>query len=362
MKIVFVAGGTGGHVYPAISLANFLKRNYTDIDIMFIGHPEKLEAKEVVKNGFEFKGIYTKGFVGSVKDKLLALRLFLAGINEAKGYLKEYNPDIVIGFGGYISAPVVFAASLLKIKTIIHEQNSDVGLANKFLARFVDKIVVCFPSALEQLPKKKTYLFGNPRATDMLDLTKNSSVESRYSLEKDKKLILITMGSLGSKTVNDKMISMLDDLEKRNYQTIFVTGKKNYQDVIEKVNKKYHNIQIVDYVNTLELYPYVDLLICRSGASTISEISALGLCSIMIPSPYVTNNHQVYNANTLVLKNGALMIEEKNLEKDLLLSYIDRVLNDSCEYEQICENAKKAGFPRASYDIAQLMFDLLKEK
>ena len=334
MKIAMVAGGSGGHIYPALSLAEELKNKGHQIS--FIGSNDRMEKDVIPEKGFDYIGfdIYTTrgGLFQKIKSGISLLR----GYDRAKRVLKGY--DLVIGFGNYISVPIILAAHKLGIKTIIHEQNSYVGRANRILDEKVDLIISSYEEDLKQFKNPNNVLLGNPQSSKALKAKKNPQVISDLGLDPNKKTIVIFMGSLGSSTVNKVLLEYFK-LTKGDYQIIYATGKNNYDEAINSNDKDYIKIyQQIDGVNVMK---NCDLLISRAGATTLAEVAAIGIPSILIPSPFVPNNHQYHNAMSFVNKNAALIIEEKDLKANILNDLVDSIINDGDKLKMISENVKK---------------------
>lgn len=358
MKVIVAAGGTGGHLYPALALVEYIKKQQPDSQFLFIGTKDRLESQVVPQLGYDYVGLNVKGLVGNPIKKALSAMLFVKSIATAKKVIKEFNPDIVIGFGGYPSASALQAAFGLKIKTLIHEQNSIIGLTNKILIKKVDKIVCCYQKAYNDFPKDKTLLLGNPRASVITHEVPHE-IHEKYKLDKNKKLVTIVMGSLGSKSVNDTMIDAMDKFIGKNYQVLYVTGKPYYEAMKNYENE---NVKIVPYIDDMPSVMHAtDLIVSRAGASTLSELTALGVPAILIPSPYVAANHQEYNALELVNANAAKMILEADLQVDRLISTIDSVIEDEAMLNVLKENAKKLGKPNACQDMYRVIIEMLGE-
>lgn len=357
MKICLVTGGTGGHIYPAIALADKFKHLYSNCEILFIGNDDRMEASIIPNCGYRFQSLHTSGLVGNIFQKGKAIGQMFSARNKAKTYLKAFSPDIVIGFGGYVSAPVMMAATSLSIPTMIHEQNSIVGKSNQLVMKKVDAIITCYEKCEEIFPKEKIHLLGNPRAT----IAKEAKLDMDYylslGLDPKKKTILIMMGSLGSSSVNELMKSALKDMDP-SLQFLYVCGKDNADDL--HMFDEQEDIHVVDYVDTLKIYKKIDGMICRAGATTLAELTALGIPSILIPSPYVANNHQFYNASQLVNCHAAYMIEEKDLNaKNLHRSIEDLFMNEE-EMQKVSKQASRLGKPNAAYDIISLCETFVK--
>ena len=339
MKVIISAGGTGGHIYPALAIANKIKEKDKNSEILYIGTSNRMEKDIVPKAGYKFIGINVDGFHRKISLKnIRSAFLFLNGINKCKKIIKKFKPDIVIGVGGYVSAPVVYSAHKLGVKCCIHEQNSSFGITNKFASSFVDKIFVSFKSTINKVEDSSKVIYtGNPCGENAI--LSNSANKEDYGLTPSKKLVLIVMGSLGSKTISEKMMRILTLFNNKDYEVMYVTGK-NYYESFKK--KKYtNNIKIVPYIdNMVCLLKKTDVLVTRAGASTLSEISSLNIPSILIPSPYVTENHQFKNAMDLVSSDAALMLEEKDLEGDELLRLVEKLLNDKLYVNRLKKNLK----------------------
>ncbi len=355
LKIVIATGGTGGHIYPALALADQAKKRYKHVDILFIGNNDRMEKDIIPANGYAFYGLKASGLSGSLVAKAKAVWQMVLAQKEAKRILAEFCPDIVIGFGGYVSAPVLLAAKSLHIKTMIHEQNSIVGKSNQVLVNKVDGIVICYEKCFETLPKEKTRLLGNPRATLAIETPFDEAYFKSLQLDDSKPIVLIVMGSLGSSTINEIMVEALKGIEDVTF--LYVTGKKDYEKVKNQFQQT--NVHVVDYVNQLAILKRIDLIVCRAGATTAAEICALGVPSILIPSPYVANNHQFYNASVLVDHNCADMIEEKDLNKDVLYDKINMIVHDKQSLATRKQNALAISYPNASETILDFVDEIV---
>ena len=359
MRVVISAGGTGGHIYPALAIINKIKEEEPNSEFLYIGTDNRMEKDLIPSFNINYVPLHVTGFKRSLSlDNFKTLSNFLNARKKCKKVIKEFNPDIVIGCGGYVTAPVIWASHKLKIKTFIHEQNSVVGLANKYLSHYVDKIGVSFESTINCFPKNKAVLTGNPCSEKALKIKPANKKD--YGLSKDKKLVLIVMGSLGSKTVNDKIYNSLEKFSDKNYEVLFVTGNSYYEKIKNK--KKIKNVKILPFIYELpSVMKITDLMISRAGASTMSEIMVLDLPTIFIPSPYVTNNHQYKNAMDLVDKKAALILEEENLDMDKLISMIDNVLDNKKEYKLIKDNLSSLGIKDSSGRIYSVLKEIIKD-
>ena len=337
MKVIISAGGTGGHIYPALAIINKIKEKEPNSQFLYIGTHNRMEKDIIPKQGIPFKQIEIYGFNRKkITKNFKSLKCLYNSYKECKNIIQEFKPDIVIGVGGYVTAPVILAAHKLKIKTFIHEQNSVAGASNKFLSKYADLIGVSFKSSIQEFPKNKTVFTGNPcseNATKVLPATK-----SEFNLSENKKLVLFVMGSLGSSKMNEFLIKTMKLFQNKNYEVLFVTGKNAYDETIKMPN----NVKMVPYIdNMTRIMKKTDLIVSRAGASTLSEIIALNLPSILIPSPYVPNNHQYKNALDLINNNACILLEEKDLKGDILVRTIDNILNDSTKINEMKNNLNK---------------------
>lgn len=357
MRVIISAGGTGGHIYPALAIINKIKEEEKDSEILYIGTTDRMEKDLIPSLGYRYEALEVKGLKRKLSfDNIKTITCFLSAIKRSKEIIKEFDPDIVIGCGGYVTAPVIYAAKKLGKKTFIHEQNSVIGLANKFLARYTDKIGVSFESTIKEFPKDKAILTGNPCSEKALSI--KGTTKEKIGVDKDKKLVLIVMGSLGSKSINDKIFSFIDKFRNKNYSVIIVTGNSYYDKVKDK--RVPDNVKIVPFIYEMpSVMKITDLMVTRAGASTMSEITALEVPAIFIPSPYVVNNHQYKNAIDLVSQNAGIMLEEKDMTDRSLIQLIDNTLNDNDKLKEIKTNLKKIGIKDSSTRIYNILKDLI---
>lgn len=339
MRVIISAGGTGGHIYPALAIINKIKEKEPKSEFLYIGTHNRMEKDIVPKEGIPFKQIEIYGFNRKqLLKNFKTLNCFYKAYKECKKIMKEFKPDIVIGVGGYVTAPVIYAAHKLKIKTFIHEQNSVAGVSNRFLSRYVDVIGVSFKSSISSFPKEKVLFTGNPCSENAIK-TKSIS-KKEFALAQNKKLVLFVMGSLGSSKINDFLVDTMENFRNKDYEVLFVTGKSMYESIIK--NKFPSNVKVVPYINNLVgIMKNTDLIVSRAGASTLSEIIALNLPSILIPSPYVPNNHQYKNALDLINNQAGVLIEEADLKGTILVDTIDTLLSDNIKLEMIKKNLDK---------------------
>ncbi|MFV8827057.1 undecaprenyldiphospho-muramoylpentapeptide beta-N-acetylglucosaminyltransferase [Alkalihalobacterium sp. APHAB7] len=365
MRVVVSGGGTGGHIYPALSLIQEIKQQYEFAEILYIGTENGLESELVTREEIPFKTIKITGFRRKISfDNVKTIYRFLKGTSDSKKMIREFKPDVVVGTGGYVCGPVVFAASQLNIPTVIHEQNSVPGLTNKFLSRYVDKIVLSFPESKTFFPESKTVYLGNPRASEVISTNAERGRQS-VGLKDGKKSVLIVGGSRGARPINDAFLEVLPDMKNFDYQFLYVTGQVHYEKVMEEVKAKGNpdNVIIKPFIHNMpEVLAGVDLIVARAGATTLAEITALGLPSILIPSPYVTNNHQEKNARSLSVKGAAIVRLEKEMSGKVLLEDIDTIFKKDGKWEEMHNAALSLGMPKAATHFVDLLAELTKNK
>ncbi len=346
MRVIISAGGTGGHIYPALAILDKIKDMEPNSEFLYIGTHNRMECDIVPEKGIPFKTIEVYGLDRKhLTNNVKTIKCFFKAYKECKKIIKEFKPDIVIGVGGYVTAPLLYAAHRLKIKTYIHEQNSVPGASNKFLSRFVDGIGVSFKGSLECFPRKKTTYTGNPCSESALKA--EPILKTELGLSSNKKLVLFVMGSLGAYKVNEYLTSIMPKFKGKDYEVLFVTGKNSYEYVIK--HEFPSNVKVVEYVNGLtRVMKRCDLIVSRAGASTLSEIISLGLPSILIPSPYVPNNHQYKNALDLVNREAAILVEEKDLKGDIIVEKIDMLINDDIYLREMKKKLKELSVPNSA--------------
>lgn len=355
MRVVVSAGGTGGHIYPALAIIEKIKAQEPNSEFLYIGTHNRMEKDIVPNRGIPFKSIEMYGFnKKNLLKNFKTVKCIFKGFKDCKKMIKEFNPDVVIGVGGYVTVPVIISAKKLGYKTFIHEQNSIPGKANRYLSKYCDLIGVSFKSSMEYLPKEKTILTGNPCSEHAIEVP--AATKTELGLSSNKKLVLITMGSLGSKTVNEVIVKTMDKFKNKNYEVLYITGKAIY-DKVKDINLP-KNVKILPfYENLVKIMKRADLMITRAGASTLSELIALEVPSILIPSPFVANNHQYINALDLIDNDAALMIEEKDLTPDTLIDKIDEIIEDSVKLKVMKNNLDKLKVT----DSSLLIYNKLRE-
>ena len=345
MKIAIVAGGTGGHVYPALTLAEELQ-NRGD-EILFIGSSTRMEKDLVPERGFKYIGLDVDIFSGNVLNKLKSLFTINKAKRKCMSILKGY--DMAVGFGNYISVPVLLAAKKLGLKTVIHEQNSFAGKANRMLDRKVNLVIGSYPENKKQFRNRHTLILGNPQSSKAMAVEKDPKLIKKFGLDPKKKTVVIFMGSLGSQTIN-KVVLDYFKLTDGSYQIIYATGKQNYENVLKNVDEKDY-IKCFETIDGANVMKNSTLLVCRAGATTLAEITAMGMPAILIPSPYVPNNHQYYNAKSLSDRDAAILIEEKDLTPDKLNKEISDIINNESKLKSLGNHALALGNPKVLEDM-----------
>ncbi len=360
MRLLISGGGTGGHIYPALALIEALKKQQPDAAVLYVGTQRGLESKIVPDAGISFKTIRIQGFKRSLSlENFKTIYLFLKSVQDSKKIIRQFKPDVVVGTGGYVCGSVVYAAAKLKIPTFIHEQNSVSGVTNKFLSHFVDKIGICFPEVKQDFPEPKVVFTGNPRASQVSGIKPNKTL-IKYGLRSDRPTLLIFGGSRGAEKINQTALASAQMFKGSKYQVLFVTGRVHYDKLMQQPAAKQvpNNFVIQPYIPDMpQILPEVAVIVGRAGATSLAEITALGIPSILIPSPYVTNDHQTKNALSLVQQNAAELIKEPDLDPDKLFKQADKLMSDPELRAKMAGNAKKAGVP----DAAKQVLNVLKE-
>jgi UDP-N-acetylglucosamine--N-acetylmuramyl-(pentapeptide) pyrophosphoryl-undecaprenol N-acetylglucosamine transferase len=358
MRVLIAAGGTGGHIYPAIAVANELKRRDASTQIKFVGTERGLEKRLVPENGFEISfiesaGLKNVGMVGQIKGLLILPKSCLA----ARRLIKEFKPDVVVGVGGYVTGPVLLMASLMKVPTLIMDSNALPGFTNRQLARFVDKAALTFEESLKFFPKGKGVVIGNPVRREFFDIKQKMREDARFCL-------LIFGGSQGARAINQATVAALPFLEKYR-ERLFIThqtGELDFETVSEGYAKaNWSNAEIKRYISDMvSAFAATDLIVCRAGATTCAEISAAGKAAIMIPLPTAADDHQRKNAEALQNANAARMILQKDLSGEALAKEISALIENPSRVSEMETNAKKLGKKDAANAVADLIKELKK--
>ncbi|MBS4025147.1 MAG: undecaprenyldiphospho-muramoylpentapeptide beta-N-acetylglucosaminyltransferase [Clostridia bacterium] len=363
MKVIVSGGGTGGHIYPAISIAEEIKMNIDNVEILYIGTKDSLEDTLVSGTDYIFKSIHVKGMPRKLNKKsFIAIKELFLGLSESKKIIREFKPDIVIGTGGYVSGPVVFSATRLKIPTVIHEQNAFPGITNKILSRYVDKVLITFEDSRKYFKKKdNVILTGNPLRSQILNIDKESAYDD-LNISRDKPFIVSFGGSGGQMSLNNAVLKNLPGFLKDGYQLYHITGKTNYDSFMEALNSEgiqlKENIKIFPYFNEMpKALSIADLVITSGGAITLAEISVIGIPSILIPKAYTAENHQEYNARSFMDYGAAIMILEKELEEIDFFNVVKDLVEDKDKLTHMTMKAKELGKANAN----QIIFEEIRK-
>jgi UDP-N-acetylglucosamine--N-acetylmuramyl-(pentapeptide) pyrophosphoryl-undecaprenol N-acetylglucosamine transferase len=366
LKILIAGGGTAGHINPGIAIAKYIKFKNPEAEIMFVGTRKGLETKLVPREGFDLKVITVRGFRRKLSaDTFVAVKELFQGILEARRIIKDYKPDVVIGTGGYVCGPVVFNASRMKIPTLIHEQNAFPGITNRILSRFTDAVAISFKESKQFFKAAKTLvLTGNPVRSEMLQTERNDA-RKKLGIPLEQSVVVVVGGSRGAEKINESVVDMsLKYLGNDDCRIIFATGEVQHKKIMDKLgDKKPSSVEVTPYIyNMAEVLAAADLVICRAGAITTSELTVMGIPSILIPSPYVTANHQEHNARALEEQGASVVILEKDLNGNILYNQMRSLLKDKEQLAKMSRSAKKIGIPNASEKIYSIMKEILQNK
>lgn len=364
IKVIISGGGTGGHIFPAIAIANALKNKAADIDILFVGAVGRMEMEKVPKAGYRIIGLKIAGFQRKLTLKNLSFPFkLICSLIKARKILNDFMPDVVVGVGGYASGPLLRAATGKGIPSLIQEQNSFPGVTNKLLAAKVNKICVAYDNLEKFFPKEKIYFTGNPIRQDVINISdKRPAALKHFGLSADKLTLLVVGGSLGSRTINESISDSLTLIADNNLQLVWQTGKQ-YIETAKKHVANYENkgIKAFDFINEMDLaYAAADIVVSRAGAIAISELCAVKKPVILVPSPNVAEDHQTKNAMALVNKNAAIMVKDIDAGKLLGKSIIDLYNNKNLQQELI-KNIAELAVTDASDRIAEEVLSLVKK-
>lgn len=357
MKIIVSAGGTGGHIYPALAIIKKFQEKDKTVECVFIGTHNRMEKDIVPKMGIKYEELEIYGFSKTkIFRDIKNIFLVKKAENKCLDLMKEFKPDVVIGVGGYVTYPVIKAAKKLGIKCFIHEQNSIPGKSNIWLSKLVDIVGISFKNSKTYFEGAKKIIYtGNPCGDNALTVPKIT--KTSLGLKKNKRLIIIVAGSLGSSTFNEKFKAFLKLVDEEDYQILYITGKSHYDDFV-KDEQFPANVKVVPFMDNLAgVMKDADLIITRAGASTISEILSLKIPSILIPSPYVANNHQYYNAIDLVNLGVSELIEEKNLSVEVIQITLNELMNNNEKYDSFVKNLNKLSTKESS----EIIYDEIRK-
>ncbi|WP_426486292.1 undecaprenyldiphospho-muramoylpentapeptide beta-N-acetylglucosaminyltransferase [Flavobacterium sp. 2] len=358
-KFILSGGGTGGHIYPAIAIANELKLQFPDAEFLFVGAKDKMEMQKVPQAGYEIKGLWIAGLQRKLTLQNMMFPLKLASsLLESRRIIKKFKPNVVIGTGGFASGPLLQAAGGAGIPTVIQEQNSFPGITNKLLSKKANAICVAYQNLERFFPKEKIVLTGNPVRQDLIDIeSKRDEAIAFYGLDPNKKTLLVLGGSLGARRINQLIEKELQNFLSQDVQVIWQCGKLYFEDY-----KKYNqpNVKVVDFIERMDfVYAAADVIISRAGASSVSELCIVGKPVIFIPSPNVAEDHQTKNAQAIVDSKGAILLKESELDNEFSIVF-EALLKDEGKQKQLSSNIKKLAMPKATQDIVAEIVKLIK--
>jgi len=353
-KVVISGGGTGGHIFPAIAIANEIKNKYPNVEILFVGAKGKMEMEKVPQAGYNIVGLPISGFQRkfAFSNFILPFKLIYSLI-KAFFLLKKFKPDVVIGVGGYASGPILRVASFASIPTMVQEQNSFPGKTNRILSKVVNKICVAYDGLDKFFPKEKIVFTGNPIRNEMVSIEgKREEAITFFGLDPNKKTILMIGGSLGARTLNESITNALNLIHDNHVQVLWQCGKFYYPQYKEQTNEfTNHGVYLNEFIFKMDLaYACADLIISRAGAISVSELTLIGKPVILVPSPNVSDDHQTKNALSLVNKNAAIIIKDDNAKNSLFAKAIE-LLSDQDETSRLASNCLSLGIPNAAERI-----------
>jgi UDP-N-acetylglucosamine--N-acetylmuramyl-(pentapeptide) pyrophosphoryl-undecaprenol N-acetylglucosamine transferase len=358
-RFILSGGGTGGHIYPAIAIANELKSRFPDAEFLFVGANDKMEMQKVPQAGYKIKGLWIAGLQRRLTfDNTLFPIKLITSLFKSRTIIRQFKPDVVIGTGGFASGPLLQVAAIAGIPTVIQEQNSYPGITNKLLSKKAKKICVAYENLERFFPKEKLILTGNPVRQDLIDIdSKRAEAIQYFKLDPNKKTLLVLGGSLGARRLNQLIEKELPKILSQNVQVIWQCGKLYLEDY-----KKYAaaHVQVSAFIERMDLvYAAADIIISRAGASSVSELCIVGKPVIFIPSPNVAEDHQTKNAQSIVDRKGAILLKETELGSEFSLVF-EALLKDKGKQNQLRENIKQLAMPEATRKIVDEIVKLIK--
>lgn len=356
MRVVLAGGGTGGHLYPALSIARGIKERYSTAEILFVGTNRGLEARVVPQEGFRFTPINVQGLErGRPWRAVVTLAKALQGFMESRSILKDFSPDLVIGTGGYVCAPVLYTAHRLNIPTIIHEQNAFPGLTNRWLSRFVDLVLITFEESRVRFPRARRIVITGLPVRPAILAAKRIDAAQRWGFDPAELTLLVVGGSQGARSINRAMVPVIAwFFRRRGIQIIHVAGPAGYDEMLESLAaeglnlEENGNIKVVPYLNDMEnALAAADLIVCRAGASTLAEVTVRGIPAVLIPYPFAAENHQEYNARALEKEGAAEVLLDRELNGEVLLNTLQTIILDRVRLKRMSDSSLAAGHPDA---------------
>lgn len=362
-RVIISGGGTGGHIYPAIAIANALQQREPDIQILFVGALGKMEMEKVPRAGYEIVGLPIAGIKRSLSIENLALPFkMLKSLLKARNVINDFKPDVAVGVGGFASGPLLMMASMAGIPTLIQEQNSYAGITNKFLAKKAARICVAYPGMEAFFPKEKITLLGNPVRSDITYVhLKRAAALEHFGLSDAPKTLFVMGGSLGARSINESIGEGLEKVVQAGYQVLWQTGKNDIDKaraIIESVGTD--KVRAFDFIYTMDLaYAVADVVVSRAGALSVSELCLAGKPAILVPFPYASEDHQTKNAMNLVERNAAMIVQDSEAREKLVDSALD-LLEMVPRQKELQANIRKLARPTAADDIAAEVLKLIK--
>lgn len=369
MRVIMSGGGTGGHIYPAITIIRAIQKEVQDCEVLFIGTQHGLESDIIPKEGLDFRTIDIRGFERRLSmQNVHTIIKTIGSVWQSRQIIRNFKPDIVIGTGGYVCGPVLLAASMMAIPTIIQEQNVIPGITNKILARFVEKIAVGYGEARTYFTNKdKIVVTGNPVRPEVISATREEGIKA-LGLDPAKRTILISGGSRGARSINQAMVQVYQQFAGRqDIQLLHVTGQSEYNDIVGNLKQccidttKAGNIIIKPYLyNMPQALAVADIAVFRAGAIGLAELTARGIPSILIPYPYAAENHQEFNARVMEQQGAAVVIRDAELNGARLIKVINELVNSPTTLDEMANASKKIGCPKAAESIAKMALTMIK--
>ncbi|WP_378185507.1 undecaprenyldiphospho-muramoylpentapeptide beta-N-acetylglucosaminyltransferase [Aquimarina sp. W85] len=361
-KIILSGGGTGGHIYPAIAIANEIRHRYPNAEILFVGAKDRMEMQKVPSAGYTIKGLWISGVQRKLtwSNLIFPLKL-ISSLLTSRKIIKTFKPNIAIGTGGFASGPLLRMAVNANVPTLLQEQNSYPGITNKWLAKSAHSICVAYSGLERFFPENKIKLTGNPVRQDLLDLSgKREKGSSKYGLSSNKTTLLVLGGSLGARRINQLIVSNLKFFADKNIQIIWQCGKLYFEEYKKYTNNQ--DVQVHQFIDTMDLaYASADIILSRAGAGSVSELCLVGKPVIFIPSPNVAEDHQTKNAQAIVDQDGALLVKEKDLDTTFQNTF-KKLLEDSSLQKRLGETIQKLALPNATQEIVNEIESILKIK
>ena len=362
-RAIISGGGTGGHIFPAIAIADEIKRRNPDVEILFVGAEGKMEMEKVPEAGYEIKGLQIVGFKRKFSLSNFALPFkIIKSLLKARKIVKEFKPQVAVGVGGYASGPTLKATTMLKIPSMVQEQNSFPGKTNKILSKSVQKICVAYEGLERFFPTEKITLTGNPTRKNMVEIAgKEKEGYEFYGFDSNKKTILIIGGSLGARTLNESVIHKLEELKNSGANVLWQCGKLYHEKLSEELKDvEMGTVKMVQFIHRMDLaYAIADVVISRAGAISVSELCLVKKPTILVPSPNVSEDHQTKNAMALVNKNAAILIKDIEAKEKLMPEAI-KLLSDNAKSEELSKNIAELGKPNATQEIVNQLESLIK--